>query len=247
MTKQPFIQAAVANHNTSAYTELMIRSLAATHTVMPRFSLCVYDNDSTDDTSALQAYAEQVGVQVFPSGFSLNTEHNSHGDVMRSFVRSNPDCDYYLFLDSDVVFVQPDTIPGMLSELDADPYAFGAAPLMSWDGIQPYPEVFDNQDVYTARLHPCCALVKNTPIFRNVVEEVGLGCAKMLWAEREEYFDTFKLMTKVMKTHGLHHIVTSQIVIHFFSVSYEWDTEDIKQTKEGWRDALLADYRSRQE
>lgn len=240
------IQAAVVNHNTSAYTELMLRSLFATHPDLPSQNVRVFDNQSTDDMSGMLAFTAQAGVPVQPSGFSLDTVNNSHGDIMRTFVLDTPRCDYYLFLDADVVLVQKDTIAGLMAALNADPGAFGAGPSMSWDGEQPYTQPDDNPDVYIARLHPCCALVKNTPLFRTVVEQVGLFCVKFLWADREEYLDTFKLMTKVMNTHGLHHIITRQLVIHFFSVSYAWDDERVKTIKENRRDELLAKYRAMQ-
>ena len=240
----PIIQAAVVNHNTSAFCELMLRSLFAAHPGLPNFSVTIFDNASTDDMSGLRAFAAQAGVPLLPSGFPLETANNSHGEVLRSFVLNNPACDYYLFLDADAVFTQPGTIPAMLRELEAAPDAFGAGPLMSWDGVHPYEAVDENPDVYRARLHPCCALIKNTPLFRSVVEEIGLFCAKFLWAEREEYLDTFKLMTKVMKTHGLRHIITSQVIIHFFSVSYEWDPEQYRRAKLARRDELLAQFRS---
>ena len=243
MVKPPKIEAAVVNHNTSAFTELLLRSLFTTHPALPNFSLRVYDNASSDDTSGLLAYAGQVGVPVLPSGYGLETLNNSHGDVLRTFVLQYPDCDYYLFLDADVVFVQPDTIPTMLRELEAAPDAFGAIPRMSWDGVQPYAGMEQNPEVYGERLHPCCALVKNTPLFRQVVDAFGLMCARLLWAEREEYLDTFKLMTKVLKTHGLRHLIASPLIIHFFSVSYEWDSADFRQRKLEHRDVLLQKYR----
>jgi len=243
MAKTPTIQAAVVNHNTSAFTELMLRSLFATHPNAPYLSVRVYDNASTDDTRGLRSYAAEMNVPVLPSGFSIGSENNSHGEVLRTFVLENPDCDYFLFLDADTVFVQTDTIPRMLTELQAAPGAFGANPQMSWNGIEPYAGLEENPDVYIARIHPFCALVKNTPLFRTIVEEVGLFCVKFLWAERTEYIDTFKLMTKVMKTHGQRHIITSPLVIHFFSVSYEWDNEQVRQVKLDHRDALLKKYR----
>jgi GT2 family glycosyltransferase len=243
MAQYPIIKAAVVNHNTSAYCELMLRSLFAMHPDLPGFSLEVFDNGSTDDTSGLRAAAGRLGVPLTPSGYTLDTLNNSHGDVLRSFVLANPDCDYFLFLDADVVFVQPDTIPAMLRELETQPDAFGAGPRMSWDGQTPYAGLDGNPEVYAARLHPCCALIRNTPLFRRVVAEVGLFCVKFLWAEREEYLDTFKLMTKVMKTHGLRHLITRQIVIHFFCVSYEWDAEEARNAKLAWRDELLAKHR----
>lgn len=247
-TALPVIAAVVVNHNTSLFTELLLRSLFATHPNLPNLHLTVLDNASTDDTAALFDYAQKRGVTVRQSGFTTATRNNSHGEALANFVRQQPDCDYYLFLDSDVVFVQPDTIASLLRELQAAPDAFGAGPQMSWDGITPYAEeaVNANPDVYTARLHPCCALIANTALFRRVVDAVGLQCANLLWAERDEYLDTFKLMTRVMQTHGLRHIITNQIVIHFFSVSYEWDTPEFRQSKLAHRDRLLAELRDRE-
>ena len=79
-----------------------------------------------------------------------------------------------------------------------------------------------------------CALVKNLRLFRHVVEEVGLGCAHYLWPERDEYLDTFKLLTRVMRTHGQRHLISRKLVRHFFCASYE----------AGWRDAALSELRS---
>lgn len=244
MKREPVIFAATVNHNTSAFTELMLRSLFATHSRLPNLFIRVFDNQSTDDTAFLRAYTAQMNIPIEQSGFSTHTANNSHGEVLRSFVMANRACDYYLFLDADVVFIQPDTIPAILNELKAAPLAFGAGPRLSWDGIHPLPENDDNPDIYAARLHPCCALIKNTPLFQTVVEEVGLFCAKLLWAERDEYLDTFKLMTKVMKTHGQHHIITAQMIMHFFTVSYKWDPVEIQQIKRQRRDELLASYRA---
>jgi hypothetical protein len=117
---------------------------------------------------------------------------------------------------------------------------------MSWDGAEEIPQDVrkDNPDICDARLHPCCALVKNTPLFRLVVREVGLASANYLWAEGEEIFDTFKLMTKVMKTHGLKHVISSQMVLHFFCVSYVWEpTKHWDEAKAKRRDELLSKYR----
>jgi GT2 family glycosyltransferase len=242
----PRILAAVVNHNTSAFCELMVRSFFNAHPDLPNLSLRVYDNASDDDTAPLRAYAAEKGVPFLPSGFTLASMNNSHGDVLRTFVLENPDCDYYLFLDADTVFAQPGTIPRMLAELSAAPEAFAAVPRMSWDGETPYAGIEEIPEVYGERLHPFCALVKNTPLFRAVVTEVGLFCVKFLWGDREEYLDTFKLMTRVMRTHGLRHLIASPLVIHFFSVSYEWDDPTVRQAKLAHRDTLLGRYRASQ-
>jgi hypothetical protein len=234
------IEAVLVNHNTSAYAELAVRSLYARHRPGLDLDLTVYDNGSTDDTTALRACAAVRAVPFFPSGYGLNTAHNSHGAVLDRFVREHPNCGYYLFLDADVVFLQDGTIGAMRDELDADAGAWGVGARMSWDGVREMPaeRIAGNPDLYAARLHPCCALVRNMPVFRRVVEEIGLGCAKLLHPEGEEYVDTFKLATKAMQTHSLRHIRSSRLILHFFNVSYE-----PMEAKERRRDAMLADLR----
>jgi len=240
------IAAASVNHNTSAYMELMLRSLFARHAAGLSLELTVFDNASTDDRGELHTYAAKMNVPIIPSGFSLTTEHNSHGDILRRFVLDHPDCTHYLFLDADICFIETDTLLTMLAELARTPRLFGIGPRLSWDGINEIPsEVRQaNPDICDARLHPCCALIPNTPLFRQVVEVIGFACVRYLWAEREEYLDTFKLMTRVMGTHGLHHILSSAMIQHFFSVSYEWDSPETQRVKMGMRDQRLAEMRS---
>ena len=186
-----------------------------------------------------------MNVPIIPSGFSLTTEHNSHGDILRRFVLDHPDCTHYLFLDADVCFLENGTILTMLAELERTPLLFGIGPRMSWDGVNDIPsEVRQaNPDICDARLHPCCALIPNTPLFRQVVEIIGFACVRYLWAEREEYLDTFKLMTRVMHTHGLRHILSSAMIQHFFCVSYEWDPPETQHFKMGMRDQRLTQLR----
>lgn len=240
------IAAVTVNHNTSRYTELMVRSLLAHHSPDMPISLTVYDNASQDNTDDLQKLLESKQIPFRQSGFTTETMNNSHGEVLQRFVLENPDCTHYLFLDADVCFIEDNTLAAMMDELHAQPNAFGIAPLMSWDGKTEILQATnqENPEVYEARLHPCCALVKNTPTFRSVVETIGLSATKYLWAEREEYLDTFKLMTCVMNTHGLRHIISSHMVIHFFAVSYTWEpTEHLKEQKAQLRDELLVKYR----
>jgi hypothetical protein len=221
--------------------ELMLRSLFACHAGDLPLALTIFDNASTDDMQALRRYAASVNVSIVPSGFSLTTAHNSHGETLRRFVLEQPDCTHYLFLDADVCFVEANTLSTMLAELAQTPDAFGIGPRLSWDGVNEIPDEVRraNPDICDARLHPCCALVRNTPRFRHVVEVVGLSCARYLWAEREEYLDTFKLMTRVMQTHGLRHVLSSALVQHFFAVSYAWDTDETIQHKTQMRDRRL--------
>jgi GT2 family glycosyltransferase len=246
MNSTPRIAAVSVNHNTSSYMELMLRSFFACHPIGLSFEITIFDNASTDDMTELRRYAARRNVPIIPSGFSLNTEFNSHGDVLRNFVLTHPDCTHYLFLDADVCFFQPNTLVTMLTELENTPGLFGIGPRMSWDGISeiPYQSRLDNPDICDARLHPCCALIPNTPLFRSVAEIIGFACVRYLWADRQEYLDTFKLMTQVMQTHGLRHTLASAMIQHFFSVSYEWDSAEIKYHKLQMRDQQLARLRA---
>ena len=228
--------------------ELMARSLFARHPQDSGLnnSLYIFDNASKDDMADLESFAEYKRIPIVQSGFTTETKHNSHGEVLRRFVLENPDATHYLFLDSDVCFLEDLTLNSMLVELENTPNAFGIGARMSWDGDKEIPEDNwkANPDIYQDRLHPCCALVKNTPVFRKVVEEVGLSCVNYLWADAEEYLDTFKLMTKVMKTHGLKHIISTKMVMHFFNVSYVWEpTEHLLEAKAERRDQLLKQFR----
>lgn len=233
-----YVQAVVVNHNTSKYTELMLRSLFAHHSNPPDFAITILDNGSQDDTRALENYAGEKGAIFRPSGFELKTAFNSHGEILRRFVLGHADCVYYLFLDADTCFIEHDTLNTMIRELEQDPSAFGIAPRLSSNGETEIP-VEHWQTVYDSRLHPCCALVKNTALFRRVVEEVGFSCVKYLWADHEEYFDTFQLMSRVMKTHDFRHIRSSKMVLHFFSVSYDWEPADAMAFKARLRDRFL--------
>jgi Glycosyl transferase family 2 len=238
-----YVQAVAVNHNTSKYTELMLRSLFTRHPAFLDFSVTVFDNGSQDDTRALEDYTQENGVAFLPSGFELKTEFNSHGEILRRFVLEHSDCVYYLFLDADTCFIEHDTLNTMIQELEQDPGAFGIAQRLSSNSET---EISSDywKTVYDSRLHPCCALVKNTTTFRQVVEDIGLSCVKYLWANHEEYLDTFQLMSRAMKTHKFSHILSSKLVLHFFSVSYNWEPPDVMAFKAGLRDRLLEELRS---
>jgi hypothetical protein len=241
------IEAISVNHNTSLYMELMLRSLAAHHEPDPGLKLTVVDNASMDDPGELRTYAKRHSIPIVPSGFTTTTKNNSHGEILSRFVLEHTDCTHYLFLDSDVCFTAHGSLNVMLRELESSTDAFGIGPRMSWDGIMEIPEHLraSNPDLYEARLHPCCALIKNTPLFRAVVRDIGLSCVRFLWAEGEEYLDTCKLMTRVMRIHGFRHLISSQMVLHFFCASYDWDPDAVKEQKARQRDARLAELRAR--
>jgi hypothetical protein len=221
--------------------ELMLRSLFARQRQPMSFALTIYDNASTDDLTELSRYAERIHVPMLQSGFPLAAEHNSHGEVLRRFVLEHPQCSHYLFLDADVCFIEQDTLPSLLQELDQHPDAFGIGPRMSWDGETEIPmEVRQaNPDICDARLHPACALMLNTPLFRQLVEHVGFSAVNYLWAMRAEYLDTMKLFTQVMHAYGKPHIIGSAMIQHFFAVSYDWDDAETTRYKTQMRDQQL--------
>jgi hypothetical protein len=236
------IHAVTVNHNTSRFMELMLRSLEAMHEWAADLSITVYDNASTDDISALLSYTRSRGIAFVQSGFPLETEWNSHGDVLDRIVFEHPEADYYLLLDADVCFFEADTIGTMLRELNTHPDAFGIGVRQSWDGKQEVPPGEDNRrGLYYSRLHPCCALVRNTPVLRKVVSTFGFSCAKLLHAQVDTYLDTAELLTRVMETHGLQHYISSALVFHFFQASY--DKQWMKQ-KIALCDALLTPLRA---
>src|SRR5688572_19724576 len=113
------IAAVSVNHNTSLYMELMLRSLFANHRSLDDLgvSLTILDNESEDDAGTLRGFAARVGVPILPSGFSTHTKNVSHGEVLRRFVLDRPEAEYYLFLDADIVFHQPDTLDALVGEL----------------------------------------------------------------------------------------------------------------------------------
>jgi hypothetical protein len=117
---------------------------------------------------------------------------------------------------------------------------------MSWDGQSALPtEVSNNPAIYANRLHPCCALVCNTAVFRSVAEHVGFSCAEILYAERHAFLDTFELMTKVMRTHGLRHAIAEDaLVMHAFAVSYADASTALLPEKERRRDRWLTAMRN---
>ncbi len=240
ITSEAGIHTVTVNHNTSKYMELMLRSLAATHEDLSGMVLEVLDNASEDDTTDLMACLSELDISLTQSGFSTDNPHNSHGEVLSSFILQHPEAKYYLLLDADVFFTQANTIWTMLQELQASPDAFAVAARMEW--IEESTSESEGMAFYTERLHPACALVRNTETFRRVVANVGMSCIKYLHANEEVFWDTCKLMTAAMRTHGLMHIISSMQVVHFFGVSYDPEQAALSA---GRRDQLLAEILAR--
>jgi hypothetical protein len=242
------IPAVAVNHNTTAYMELMLRSLYMQNPDLP-LAVTIFGNDSDNDAAmrAMRAFAGRMDVPIVPSGFATRTEDNSHGETLRRFTldpaRATPD--YLLFLEADVCFTEAGTIRRWLDALAAEPGAFGAGPRQSWDGVTEMPaHLAINPAIYENRFHPCCALVRNTPLFRRVVAAVGLSAVSYHWSERTEYWDTFGLMTAVMGTHGQRHVIADALVMHAFAVSYPnaWASPLLEKHRR--RDDWLARFRA---
>lgn len=257
------IEAVTVNHNTSLFTELMLRSLYKVHESSLDLSLTVLDNQSTDDTSTLQDFATSKNYIFQTTSYSTDTHYagNTHGENFRNFVIDNPHCDYYLFLDTDIVFFQEDTINIMREELKQKKDIFGIQARMSWDGKTERPDGSWNRGgresfmrrvrsateeaipagtpvqgkafrfITGDRISPVCCLIRNSPIFRSVVEWIGLSCASIERASGGMNFDTFSLMTQVMKTHDLSYDLSSKIVLHFGGVSYDNTNREDKRAR----------------
>jgi hypothetical protein len=248
MNSEVRINAVTVNHNTSPYCELMLRSLYGKHPQL-NVKVTVMDNASTDDMSGLEAFAAEKHIPIKQSGYdAAATKLNSHGEILSRYVLDHTDCEYYLFLDSDVAFLAPNTINVMLQGLNNDQSAFGVGPLQSWDAKEEIPNEL-HELIYERRLHPCCALIRNTHLFRHIVEIIGLTGVKYCWSKRddecpsecEDYVDTLELMTRVMKTHGQKHLILPPMILHFFSVSYD---PQYMERKNRDCQAMLAEYRA---
>ncbi|SDS37301.1 glycosyltransferase family 2 protein [Actinopolymorpha singaporensis] len=116
------IQVVTINHGTTDYADLFLRSLIAHHPDRSELRVLVLDNDS-GDVQRLD-WARRFGVRIRASGYSLDASVNTHGEILRDAVLAEPDCDAYLFADSDVCFVSDDTLGAMARELDSTPDAF---------------------------------------------------------------------------------------------------------------------------
>jgi GT2 family glycosyltransferase len=260
------VKACIVNHNTSLFAELCLRSLyARNQDLLAQLAVTVSDNHSTDPgVGSLRRAAEEVGAtfdvtrwpareayRQLPDGgaYGLNT----HGDVLRDFVLSHPDPDYYLLLDADIVFTDDGALRTMIRELEAtdelwavqarfvhperirgrdtslDMGAGDAHHLTVMfghpdaDWVATFPVVGSGQ----RRCHPGCVLVRNSDPFRRTAEQVGFATSVGMSADPAlaGYYDTMALASKVMSTHGYRYTLSAAPVVHYFNVSYDDRTE----------------------
>lgn len=266
------IEAVVVNRNSSAYTELLLRSLHARNPDVEGLNVTVVDGHSSDDGVAkLRDYTESQHIPFQLTSDRYFAAGNSHGEHLRDFALEHSTADYFLFLDSDVAFLEDGTILAMQEQLEARPDAFGVQALLSRDGGNEQEigsdycaqeRIYCNwvtgstpESVQTGvptsasamyykmspRLPPCCALVRNSNTFLLVAEIIGFSCAHTLAAAGGRGYDTFALMIQVMRTHGLRHLNATKMVLHFGGVCCGQDTPQ----KQALRDSLLSELRDK--
>lgn len=254
------------NQNTSHFVELMLRTLFYTNDMSNYdFHLIVLDNASDDEyLGQLKPYLADQRIPFIQTRFDNALAPEKHGAAFERFVKEHDDCTHYLFLDSDMWFVEDNTIPTMLSELlDSPPSVFAnQAQIYGYyahrviEGKDATPGVGDVDDfpawqlscgdtMYTTHLarrcSPVCSLFANTPIFRKVVEIIGLGRAMGFGVGCATWYDTFSLMTHVMATHDLRFIVSSKRINHFTMTGYQPEARALKDSN---CLTMLADLRS---
>lgn len=222
------IHAVMVNHNASDFTELAVRSLLASHNPSLEMRLTVFDNASTDDTSALELFLKSKNISFLQSGFDTNQPYCSHGEILQKFVAENQDCEYYLFLDHDVCFMEENVIHRLLKELDqAGNDVFGIGPRWAdWSGTKEWGRTELAAD-RAKRIHPFCALIKNTDLFRKVTADFGFGQFNYEYANSLIRWETFELMTKVMYSHGLRYITSEALLMHLNGVSYSKEQKEL--------------------
>lgn len=243
MNVSPLIYAVTVNHNTSQFVELMLRTLLLTNALGGlQLEITVLDNHSDDPHAGeLRAYLAEQQIVFVQTGFDTSIASEKHGAALMRFISDRPECSHYLFLDADIWFVEPETLPTMLGELRGAPGApfanqarihgyYAGRVIEGRDGIpgasggQPPQSVTFGDRRYSQlimpRCSPVCCLVSNTPVFRRVVEAVGLTPALRFGVESVAFHDTFSLMTHVMATHGQPFIVSSKTIQHFTQAAY---------------------------
>ncbi|WP_152363950.1 hypothetical protein [Microlunatus speluncae] len=247
------------NHGTTAYADLMLRSLVARHPDRAGIEVLLLDSGGCELDRL--AWAERHGIRIRPSGYPLDVAVTSHGEILRAAVLAEPDCDAYLFVDADVCFVADDTIGALARELAADPDLFavqatwllpdgsvfaegGPDDRVAWireavrpDGVGEWSEPYEYRIGYGDRVHPFCVLVRNDAPFRTAVEVIGLSPGGTQCVRGALWWDTLGLLTQVMKTHDRSWRRSDAGVIHFGNVSW---TADWAAEKAGQRDVLLA-------
>jgi len=257
---RPVIEACVINTNNSQFAELAARSLIATHAAAYKAAdlrLTLLDNHSTDKgLDDLRAGTTELGVIFEQTRWPIaSASTNTHGDVLRDFVISRRDADYYLFVDSDIVFEKVGSVWTMLRELSTHTGLWavqarfrnleeargpGSSLDISagrgqrvWWRFEPVPpgrhkmkeELILGED--QARCHTACTLITNSAPFQLMCNIIGLSSVVVISqdSERAGLYDTLAMGSLIMKTHGLNYALSEAQVLHYFGMSYRDDPE----------------------
>jgi hypothetical protein len=154
----------LVNHNTAPYAELALRSLFFHNPDAP-VSVTLLDNGSTESTRELFTYAAATGITVLQSGHSVDAGRNTHGENLARFVLDHSSTEYFLFMDSDICFLENGTLASMSRQLEACPEAWavqakmklfvelldpswvpGATPSLFWRVVTRTGEDFSEED-----------------------------------------------------------------------------------------------------
>ena len=244
MDRETVIEAVTVNHGTSAFVELMLRTLYRHNdTDAFGFRVTVLDNNSKDEHAGeLKSFLEERGIPLARTGFNDGIRPETHGEALSRFVLENPQCTHYMFLDSDMWFTEEGTIATMLAELDDAPDVFavqarvfgfyagrviegedGRVGASDAEGLTLQMR-FESRSCFESRSYdtsiafrcsPACCMVENHPVFRQVVEAFGLGRAFLPGVHQAKFYDTFGLMTHAMSAYGLRHVISAKTVNHF--------------------------------
>jgi hypothetical protein len=131
------VRAVIANHNTSLFSELALRSLLRSHESDRddiELETTVVDNHSSDARlPVLRALCADVGVAFETSrwpadDFTLNT----HGDVLRDFVLADAGADHFLFVDADIDFEEEGSVSVLVDDIDADEQLWAVQARFRW-------------------------------------------------------------------------------------------------------------------
>ena len=257
------VQVISINHGSTPYMDLLLRSLFAHHRDRSRIDVLVLNSGPDHDLDRLD-WARRLGTRIRPSGYPLDVPVSTHGEILRDAVLAEPDCDAYLFVDSDVCFTADNTIGAMVEERTADTHLFAVqaawatvegtiydpagVPNTSTSQIRQAVRFADQEQWtdsaifpvgYGDRVHPFCTLVRNDQVFRSIVELLGLSPAMTECVRGGLFWDALGLLTQVMRTHGRTWTTSAQSVLHFAGVS--WRTDQASRHA-AHRDALLERY-----
>ena len=156
------------------------------------------------------------------------------------------EADYYLFVDSDIDFETEAAPQIMLGELEAAPEQWAVQARFSWNEGQ---EPGSSLDIWAgrpfevtlspwgweesqrapikgtvhARCHPGATLVRNSPLFQELVRRVGFASMVVIAGDTEigGFHDTLGMVSTVMAAAGYRYGLSKVMVHHFFMASYD--------------------------